>query len=1612
MGNGHEGVAGTFGVVNELATYLQLRAKYFPTTTVGETLGSLASAASQQLSLDANQQKVVVVQDKEGHPVMTARPGNQLTVSNDIDLGTVYVFEKGAGVRMEGIQMRAYLPQIKIFVNGAYYDSGPTDSTPIPNTLDALRVESYFPFQLDGRLYDVDNPNGKPITVTSAANVIRQFATFYTLVTGAVAITPMGDGNCDYKLTNTTTGADVTIDFKNTPGNLPAGTYKLEALRGAFRVRYSNAYQDISYNFYDQKGQLLASLAPNGAQLVHAVNNQTGPTWQTPSTAPYASPTGSALLFDGVDDRIETTTRDGDPRAVVNAPATANTFTMEAWVYPTATHNDAVDQTNQYAGFAANHRSAIHVGSAAWYPAGHAAVELSIGTNGVVVYELGSNWYPAVLVWKGAITGWTHVAVTFTNKVPTLFVNGIQVATGTPWTQIDYVHPSVNLGGGTYKGLLDEFRVYDSVKDAQSIAAESRGTVAPANSSLVAYYRLDEGKGILVTDLSRSHYTGVLKGGTPPNTFPSLASLPFLNTYEYDVQGRQTAMTETDAGRTEYFYRNDGKLRFSQNANQRANGYFSYTNYDNIGRPIESGECRPNSPATFFTSIKNDAATLDYEPSSYSSYYDGPLGGQFRYEVVRTYYDNLRGRFSLPNGYSPEFVAGQAAAMAKYSSITPWDAQSEVSHTIYSYDDQGRTTWLVTQQGQLPMRTMEYTYDFSGKVLTACYQKNMPAERLTHYYAYDADQRLQEVRTNLALPTDQATPRDLQAKYVYYLHGPLKRVELGGNLQGIDYFYTVQGWLKSINGETSTADPGQDGLNNSLLFKPDLFGTTLQYFNGDYQASARPVSGFTENTAQNAPRYNGTVRAASWQTTGIAPQGYIYAYDDKGQLTNADYGTVTGAATNLNFLLSGNGQYAEKGIDYDPNGNITNLRRTDGVGWASFAGQYNYQGPNLNTNKLTAVKVPGGTTDLIKYTYDALGQTVAQEEVTGNKYLEYDVAGKVTAVFRDAARQQPVARYTYDEFGHRIKEQRYPNAAVPTQVETLYYVYDAGGNELATYATDAATGQITLTEQPVYGAARLGSYRRATGNQTADQLYEIHDQLGNTRVVFHRPQEASYSANMEGGPTEEQEFSFPPAIRSGVYKRSGANAAWLRDTYRNGPKKTLQVQRGDKVKMSVYVGYPTDGGVLARAAVVGGVVAGSVGVQAVAGKEGEVKPSKTQQLLSRLSLGVAVPLLARTVGTQATLPNAQLYYVLRDKNGGFLTNGRVLVPSSAEGKWTELVIDYDVVDKQASSLEVGVVSNDGVSVYFDDFSIKHTSGMLLEENHFYAYGQRNDPLSWTSQYLQNFRRGYQGQFSKFDKETGYNSFDLRMYDARTGRWMSKDPYGQYDSPYLGMGNNPANSYDPNGGYSHFGATWRHAAAVFLGNDVSEIYQVDEEWGFIDLDNNKHDFGVKYDVAEVYRGESFWDKISFKGGGYQYYSSESYANGPVWHVRNGVASGAIIDPHKNLITFENLPTGKPTFGLPGSNTVATAIKGAVDNYKTGLDALGKAQLTDPYISLLESSVYDTVSARAQLIEANRDANGNYPTFRIDSVNRNGKFMHLIKTPINWNGKKIGSPSFYE
>jgi RHS repeat-associated protein len=73
-------------------------------------------------------------------------------------------------------------------------------------------------------------------------------------------------------------------------------------------------------------------------------------------------------------------------------------------------------------------------------------------------------------------------------------------------------------------------------------------------------------------------------------------------------------------------------------------------------------------------------------------------------------------------------------------------------------------------------------------------------------------------------------------------------------------------------------------------------------------------------------------------------------------------------------------------------------------------------------------------------------------------------------------------------------------------------------------------------------------------------------------------------------------------------------------------------------------------------------------------------------------------------------------------------------------------------------------------VWFDDLTITHhQNGVVTQAT---DYGVWGDVLrEQKANSLEQYRYGYQGQFAEKDEETGWSSFELRMFDAIIGRWL-------------------------------------------------------------------------------------------------------------------------------------------------------------------------------------------------------------------------------------------------
>jgi hypothetical protein len=146
------------------------------------------------------------------------------------------------------------------------------------------------------------------------------------------------------------------------------------------------------------------------------------------------------------------------------------TFTYSFWAYPNQTRTSTSEATSGVSG-GSGQRYAI----APTHGNSDAGVGVSVGTNGISVFEHGSGYLPSTLVWPGSVSGWTHVVVVVKNRIAYLYVNGQFVHRGLQSGRTSLT--SKDLGDvsgsdyGPYSGKLDDVRIYTRALTEREIAA-------------------------------------------------------------------------------------------------------------------------------------------------------------------------------------------------------------------------------------------------------------------------------------------------------------------------------------------------------------------------------------------------------------------------------------------------------------------------------------------------------------------------------------------------------------------------------------------------------------------------------------------------------------------------------------------------------------------------------------------------------------------------------------------------------------------------------------------------------------------------------------------------------------------------------------------------------------------------------------------------------------------------------------------------------------------------------------------------------------------------------------------------------------------------------------
>ncbi|MBO9151154.1 RHS repeat domain-containing protein [Chitinophaga sp. GCM10012297] len=537
--------------------------------------------------------------------------------------------------------------------------------------------------------------------------------------------------------------------------------------------------------------------------------------------------------------------------------------------------------------------------------------------------------------------------------------------------------------------------------------------------------------------------------------------------FRYNTLNKVIARKSPDAGLSRFWYDKLVRLVISQDAEQLLANNYSYSLYDFIGRTTETGEVTSSTPMTESISRNNDM---------FGQWLADGAGSKTQikkivYDVPHTPFAGL--------ALNAENLRNRVSWSAVYDNAADLAAGERASGSFYDYDILGNVKTLIqdynsktTSDHSNRFKTITYQYDLlNGNVQQINYQPGQ-ADAFYHRYSFDAEDNLINVETSR-----DSVYWENDAYYLFYRHGLLARAVLGQQqVQGLDYAYTLQGWLKGMNATTLKPefDMGGDG-NPGGITAEDAIGFSLNYFgNEDYQPVNSGKTPFALLGSATSPMYNGGISAISVNIPKLGePLLYLYRYDALNRLTKYDVSRNLNSNNNT-WSPVAVPDFAER-IAYDPNGNILGYKRNGNHTWMNKplgmdSLRYHYK-PGTNQLDYITDSIPGAAyaedidqQEAGNYLYDKVGNLIADQQAGVN--IEWNTSGKVSKVTKTDG---TVIEYKYDFSGRRIGK-------VINGKETRY-IRDAGGNVLSLYVEDDSqfnSGKLTQREVYLYGNGRLG----------------------------------------------------------------------------------------------------------------------------------------------------------------------------------------------------------------------------------------------------------------------------------------------------------------------------------------------------------------------------------------------------------------------------------------------------------------------------------------------------------------------------------------------------------
>jgi glycosyltransferase involved in cell wall biosynthesis len=166
-----------------------------------------------------------------------------------------------------------------------------------------------------------------------------------------------------------------------------------------------------------------------------------------------------------------------------------NSFTIECWVKP-ENSIELVDQSRKRKRGLQGQNYLI--GPKITMNRHEAGIGISIGTNGITIFEQKNDSLVATLVYQTKITEWIHVTVVYKQRVPYLFLNGKLVKKGTKGIT-RYIFPSLpsdDSNEGKFIGGISEVKIWNYERKDEQIKENWNKPLNEIESGLIGYWSL------------------------------------------------------------------------------------------------------------------------------------------------------------------------------------------------------------------------------------------------------------------------------------------------------------------------------------------------------------------------------------------------------------------------------------------------------------------------------------------------------------------------------------------------------------------------------------------------------------------------------------------------------------------------------------------------------------------------------------------------------------------------------------------------------------------------------------------------------------------------------------------------------------------------------------------------------------------------------------------------------------------------------------------------------------------------------------------------------------------------------------------------------------------